>query len=248
MKINIKSSTGDKFTIDVESKSETISEFKGRLAELSSIPKDSQRLIFRGHVLKDNQTIQELIDKHKMEDGHTMHLVRGTVPSGNAASTGAAAATPGAPGASPNTAGTAQPGMGGMPNFSNGNMFSPENMMMPSGMTPEALGQLMDSPLMRSLTDNPELVRQMILSNPQLQQFREQNPEIAQLFNNPETFVSTALRSKPKPFTRSECSNARADLGLTLRSLVLLIETSLGDYAQSVNDERSSAPNRSSDG
>uniref|UniRef100_A0A7S0G0M6 Ubiquitin-like domain-containing protein n=1 Tax=Rhodosorus marinus TaxID=101924 RepID=A0A7S0G0M6_9RHOD len=213
MKINIKSSTGDKFTIDVESKSETISEFKGRLAELSSIPKDAQRLIFRGHVLKDNQTIQELIDNHKMEDGHTMHLVRGTMPSGNAGSTGAAATTPGAPGTTPNQAGTAQPGMGGMPDFSNGgNMFSPENMMMPNGMTPESLGQLMDSPLMRTLTDNPELVRQMILSNPQLQQFREQNPEIAQLFNNPETFVSTAIQLQP--LTLSKSSNARADLGL----------------------------------
>eukprot|EP00189_Rhodosorus_marinus_P011906 CAMPEP_0184740158 /NCGR_PEP_ID=MMETSP0315-20130426/3163_1 /TAXON_ID=101924 /ORGANISM="Rhodosorus marinus, Strain UTEX LB 2760" /LENGTH=509 /DNA_ID=CAMNT_0027209643 /DNA_START=114 /DNA_END=1643 /DNA_ORIENTATION=+ len=239
MKINIKSSTGDKFTIDVESKTETISEFKGRLAELSSIPKDAQRLIFRGHVLKDNQTIQELIDNHKMEDGHTMHLVRGTMPSGNADSTGAAATTPGAPGTTPNQAGTAQPGMGGMPDFSNGgNMFSPENMMMPNGMTPESLGQLMDSPLMRTLTDNPELVRQMILSNPQLQQFREQNPEIAQLFNNPETFRQ-ALETMRNPSMMSEVlrqtDRQMANIEMTpggfdaLRNLYQYVQTPLMD-------------------
>lgn len=212
MKINIKSSTGSKFVIYVEKNEETVAEFKGRLAELSGIAKESQRLIYRGHVLKDHQTIQELIDKQSLQDGHTMHLVRGTAPtaakppaSGGTASTGTNAGTRTTPGLS-----SAPPGIGGaLPTggqnpllnstINQGNGQNPllNAMMNPEGLAdlqqqldPNMMREIMDSPMMRNLMDNPELMRQMVLANPHIQQLREQNPQVAYLFNDPNTFVS----------------------------------------------------------
>lgn len=57
MKLNIKCSTGTSFSVEVE-ESDTIAHFKTVCAEKSNIPAEQQRLIFGGHVLKDERTIE----------------------------------------------------------------------------------------------------------------------------------------------------------------------------------------------
>ncbi|KAK4535062.1 hypothetical protein CDCA_CDCA03G1087 [Cyanidium caldarium] len=96
--LNVKSSTGGKFTVEVESLEENVSVLKQRLEKPSGFPADTMRLIYKGRVLKDDERMQELCDKHGLESGHTMHLVRGARPAAGAgASTGAATAPAGAP-------------------------------------------------------------------------------------------------------------------------------------------------------
>merc|ERR1712079_583852 len=49
----------------------------------------------------------------------------------------------------------------------------------------------MDSPLTQSLVSNPEIVRSMIESNPQMRQLMDRNPEIGHMLNNPDILRQT---------------------------------------------------------
>lgn len=55
--VTVKCSTGDKFTIEVDTKL-LVSEFKALLSDQAKIPAAQQRLIFSGHVLKDPHTLE----------------------------------------------------------------------------------------------------------------------------------------------------------------------------------------------
>lgn len=57
-------------------------ELKEACAEGSKLDPESQRLIFKGRILKDETTISE----YKIEDGLTVHLVKGKAASAAAAS------------------------------------------------------------------------------------------------------------------------------------------------------------------
>ncbi len=56
---------------------------------------------------------------------------------------------------------------------------------------PDMLRQLLDSPLTQSLMSNPEIVRSLVGSNPQMQQLIERNPEIGHMLNNPDILRQT---------------------------------------------------------
>merc|ERR1719211_497534 len=51
--------------------------------------------------------------------------------------------------------------------------------------------QIMGSPLTQSLMSNPEIVRGLIESNPQMRQLIERNPEIGHMLNNPNILRQT---------------------------------------------------------
>ena len=46
--------------------------------------------------------------------------------------------------------------------------------------------QVLDNPVTQSLMSNPDVIRQMLESNPQMQEVMDRNPEIRQMLNNPE--------------------------------------------------------------
>ena len=52
-----------------------VEELKERVAAVADVPPERQRLIFRGKVLRAEETL----DKYKVEDGHTLHLVARSV-------------------------------------------------------------------------------------------------------------------------------------------------------------------------
>lgn len=54
--VHIRHSNGNKFTVDVDLSS-TVLALKGLLVERSEIPADQQRLIYKGRVLKDDNTL-----------------------------------------------------------------------------------------------------------------------------------------------------------------------------------------------
>ena len=54
--INIRCSNGTKFTVRTSLDS-SISAFKAALAQNSDVPADQQRLIYKGRILKDDQTL-----------------------------------------------------------------------------------------------------------------------------------------------------------------------------------------------
>lgn len=191
--VNVKTSTGGKYALQVDSMEETIGAFKVRLAEASGIPSDMQRLIFRGHVLKDSQTFSDLKERHKLESGQTMHVVRAAstaqptsaTASQSTSSGGANPAQPAAP--QPQQSAAFGMGLGGLGGMGGdiGNMADMQRQLL---QNPEQMQAMMNSPIMESIMNNPELARSMMMANPQLRELIERNPEVGHIFNDPSTF------------------------------------------------------------
>ena len=55
--VNIRCSNGSKFSVLVNLES-SVGSFKSILAEQSEVPPDQQRLIYKGRILKDDQTLK----------------------------------------------------------------------------------------------------------------------------------------------------------------------------------------------
>ena len=176
----IKSSNADRTEVLAEP-TMTILEFKEKVAEKISIEPASQRLIYKGRVLKDECTLKF----YDVQDGQTIHLVKGGAS--NTTSTGA---TPAVPVAAPSSA-SANPmlgmgGFGGANPFGGGNMGAPNGMPgMPAGMTPEMMSQMMNNPMMDSIMSNPDMLRNLIVNNPQMQSMLDSNPQIRHVLNDP---------------------------------------------------------------
>ncbi|GAO51075.1 hypothetical protein SAICODRAFT_7230 [Saitoella complicata NRRL Y-17804] len=87
--INIKSSQDKKYSLTVPL-SLTVREFKDRVAAISEIEVERQRLIYSGRVLKDPDTLES----YKIADGNTVHLVKGAATSSTSNQPAAAAQVP----------------------------------------------------------------------------------------------------------------------------------------------------------
>lgn len=59
------------------------------------------------------------------------------------------------------------------------------------------ISEMVQSTFVQNVLDNPDLVRDLIMSNPQMQQLAEENPEISQILSNPHTIreILEACRS-----------------------------------------------------
>ncbi|CCE64529.1 hypothetical protein TPHA_0I00220 [Tetrapisispora phaffii CBS 4417] len=210
MSISVQIKSGqNKWDVAVEP-SNTILEFKEIISKASDIPAGNQRLIYSGKILKDAETVES----YKIQDGHSIHLVKSGDASANAAkSSTAAAATANA------AAGSAESAV--PTNITSGqtNGFNPladltsaryagYNLPMPSadmfgpdgGMTnmpnQDDMLSMLENPVFQSqmneMLSNPQMVEYMINSNPQLQalgpQAREmfQSPFFRQMLTNPD--------------------------------------------------------------
>ncbi|KAJ3256700.1 hypothetical protein HK103_005195 [Boothiomyces macroporosus] len=198
--IKIKCSNESAFSVSVDSEASTLqlkNEISKHFQNSSPTPPEQQRLIFAGKVLKD----EELLSVYKVQDGNTIHLVRGNAPKATAPPS---ATTPTAnPTTTPNpTTTTANP-----PNPMNmfGAPGSVPNFGMPSGMggMPGGIGgapnmeSMLSNPMfmqmMSQMMSNPQMLDMMIQSNPQLAatitpEMRQhmQSPQFQQMMSNPE--------------------------------------------------------------
>lgn len=68
------------------------------------------------------------------------------------------------------------------------------------------LSQIMENPLVQNMMSNPDLMRQMIMANPQMQQLMERNPEISHMLNNPELMRQVSQRATTRFKARSGAS------------------------------------------
>lgn len=68
----VKTSKDERYTLNLPLTT-PISEMKTKLAELSDVAVNRQRLIYSGRVMKDDDTLAF----YKVKNGHTVHLVKG---------------------------------------------------------------------------------------------------------------------------------------------------------------------------
>jgi len=93
-------------------------------------------------------------------------------------------------------------GVGGLPGLASMGMGSANFMELQHQMqetmknNPEMLKDVIDSPLTQNLMANPEIMKSLIMSNPQLTRLMDRNPELYDLMGNQEVLRQTMEISK----------------------------------------------------
>ncbi|PWN47069.1 hypothetical protein IE53DRAFT_390805 [Violaceomyces palustris] len=224
--LNVKGPSELKLSLTIAT-DQTVRQLKEKIEkERSDFGADSQRLIYSGKVLKD----EEQLSIYKVQSGHTIHMVRsaarsapttgnpataGTAPTTTSASSTNASAAQGVPSnfaagqnfnsdplSALNRADLAGPHMARLLNNSGG-MFGEmglnprdPNMMMGMMQSPEFMRH------MREMLARPEVVEQIIASNPQMQamapQVREmlRSEQFREFLTNPEALQRMAQMSQ----------------------------------------------------
>ncbi|XP_020216246.1 ubiquitin domain-containing protein DSK2b isoform X2 [Cajanus cajan] len=220
--INIRCSNGSKFSVQITLDS-TVASFKDIVARNCDIPADQQRLIYKGRILKDDQTLQS----YGLEADHTVHLVRGFAPSnttGGTNSSGANTTTTNTRGVGANEGGgglggpgfgaSLFPGLGGNGMGGSGlnGLFGAgfpdlEQMQQPFLSNPNLVRDIMNTPAMQNLINNPEIVRNLIMNNPQMQELMDRNPELAHILNDPSTLRQTLEATRNPEIMREMMRN-----------------------------------------
>uniref|UniRef100_A0A2P2LGC8 Plant ubiquilin n=1 Tax=Rhizophora mucronata TaxID=61149 RepID=A0A2P2LGC8_RHIMU len=220
--VNIRCSNGSKFSVQT-SLSSTVESFKSLLADKSDVPPDQQRLIYKGRILKGDQTLES----YGLEADHTVHLVRGFAPSSaNAASatnttaanpapnnTQAAVSNEGSLGGSV-VEGSLFPGLGlaGLGGSGGGGLFGaglPEFEQVQQQLTrnPNIMREIMNMPVVQNLMNNPEIMRNLIMNNPQMREIMDRNPELAHILNDPSTLRQTLEAARNPELMREMMRN-----------------------------------------
>ncbi|CAM9140758.1 unnamed protein product [Discosporangium mesarthrocarpum] len=197
--VNVRCSNGEKFSSQVDP-AKTVLEFKQSIAEKAAVTPELQRLIFKGRVMKDEQTLAS----YTVEADSTVHLVRSrqsATPAPPASGTPAAStpsttpATPfgtfpgvntgqgGAPGGAANNPFAAMMGAGGVPDVN--------RMQQQLLSNPDMMANIMNSPMMESMLNNPEMMRNLMFSNPHMRQVMQNNPQLAHVLNDPNVMRQT---------------------------------------------------------
>ncbi|KAK8607399.1 hypothetical protein V6N13_053136 [Hibiscus sabdariffa] len=202
--VNISCSSGSKFSVQVNLDS-TVLSFKALLARNCDIPADQQRLIYKGRILNDDQTLQS----YGLEADHTVHLVPRVAPTTNADGTigsggmntsqtdlravgsddGEALGVGGAglraslsPGIGFDNLGIST-GLDGLPDFEQVRRQLPRN--------PGIIEEIMNMPAVQNLMHDPEMTTNLITNNPRLAEIIYRNPELAHIINDTAALLRT---------------------------------------------------------
>ncbi|CAG8564236.1 8612_t:CDS:10 [Paraglomus brasilianum] len=78
------------------------------------------------------------------------------------------------------------------------NPFGANPFGLGSGLDPDIMRSVMNSPMLRHLLSNPEIVRSMVMQNPTMRQMIERNPEIGHIINDP-SFIRQTMDMARNP-------------------------------------------------
>ncbi|XP_073122187.1 ubiquitin domain-containing protein DSK2b-like [Henckelia pumila] len=219
--INIRCSNGTKFSVRTTLQS-TVGEFKALLAQNCDVPAEQQRLIYKGRILKDDQTLLT----YGLQADHTVHMVRGfassaapnsAAPAASGSTNSTTGVTPapssGSPGI-PDAGASLFPGLDlgtlggsgvsrlfgtGVPDF--------EQVQQQLTQNPNMMREMINSPAIQSLMNNPEIMRSLIMSNPQMREIIDRNPELAHILNDPGVLRQTLEAARNPELMREMMRN-----------------------------------------
>ncbi|CAA2978481.1 ubiquitin domain-containing DSK2a-like [Olea europaea subsp. europaea] len=220
--VNIRCSNGSKFSVRTRLES-TVQEFKAVLAQSCDVAAEQQRLIYKGRILKDEQTLVS----YGLQADHTVHMVRGSAPAASLPSNGPASA--GNDTSTPNvTLGVGSnggdmgaslgaslfPGLGlgavggtGASGLSGDGIPEFERVQQQLTQNPNMMREIMNMPAMQSLMNNPEIVRSLIMSNPQMRDIIDRNPELGHILNDPSILRQTLEAARNPELMREMMRN-----------------------------------------
>ncbi|GAB4838651.1 hypothetical protein Ancab_028195 [Ancistrocladus abbreviatus] len=171
--VNIRCSNGSKFSVQTGLGS-TVGAFKVLVAQNCDVPADQQRLIYKGRILKDDQTLES----YGLQADHTVHMVCGFTPSASTATTSTVnAGTPNTTSAAARNA--ASNDGGGLGNAGLGASLFP-------GLGLGRLGGSGGSGLFGAGFPEFEQVQQQLTQNPNMMREIMNMPAIQSLMNNPD--------------------------------------------------------------
>ncbi|GET03330.1 ubiquitin domain-containing protein DSK2b-like isoform X1 [Rhizophagus clarus] len=230
--INVKfrPSNGDGFDYSFDPGQLTVRQLKEELVLHTTIPADNMRLVYSGRVLKD----EDMVDLYGVKEGHTIHVVRGAA---NRAS---------------EQASNVIPTSSGQRNINSATANSPFGMNPFGNFDQDLMRSMMNSPMIRHLLSNPEIVRTMVMQNPTMRQMIERNPEIGHIINDP-SFIRQTMDMARNPELMREMmrNNDRALANLEtipggfnhLRRMYHTLQEPLESAGRN-NDQSSEAANR----
>ena len=96
----VKAANENKYSVSLPPTA-TIAELKEKLAQMSDVSAERQRLIYSGRVMKNEETLEF----YKVKSGNTVHMVKGAVSNTNAAGGNAGGGSAAASGSNPAVAG-----------------------------------------------------------------------------------------------------------------------------------------------
>ncbi|XWS40286.1 hypothetical protein CRYUN_Cryun18bG0127500 [Craigia yunnanensis] len=216
--VNIRCSNGTKFTVRTSLES-NVGSFKAVLAQNCDIPADQQRLIYKGRILKDDQTLQS----YGLQADHTVHMVRGFAPSSSTPPPTATtnvetpSTTPGVTRGVGSNEGAGLgaslfPGLNPLGDSGGLGLFGaelPEFEQVQQQLTqnPNMMREIMNTPAIQSLMNNPELMRSLIMSNPQMHEIIDRNPELGHILNDPSILQQTLEAARNPELMREMMRN-----------------------------------------
>ncbi|KAL7743236.1 hypothetical protein ACLKA6_016180 [Drosophila palustris] len=174
----------DKKTVEVDEDS-GIKDFKILVAQKFEAEPEQLVLIFAGKIMKDTDTLK----MHNIKDNLPVHLVIKAPTRTNETPARAPADVRQTPFGLNQFGGLA--GMEALGAGSNTFMDLQARMQNELLNNGDMLRSLMDNPLVQQMMNNPETMRQLITSNPQMQDLMQRNPEISHMLNNPDLLRQT---------------------------------------------------------
>ncbi|CAN8271292.1 unnamed protein product [Cochlearia groenlandica] len=214
--VNVRCSNGSKFTV-ATSLDSTVEVFKALVAEKSDLPANQQRLIYKGRILKDDQSLHS----YGLQGDHTVHMVRGFASSSSPSSGNQTTSPPSVTqGVVSNDSSNLGGGIGFNPLGSGGGGGNPmsglfgaaglqdiEQAQQQLAQNPNMVRDMMNTPAIQNMMNNPEFMRSMIMNNPQMRELVDRNPELGHVLNDPSILRQTLEAARNPELMREMMRN-----------------------------------------
>ena len=152
-----------------------------------------------------------------MQADHTVHMVRGSAPASSPPPSAPATTQATAPGVTRGVGSndSSIPGLGFNP-LGGGNAMSGlfgaglpdlEQAQQQLAQNPNMIRDMMNQPAIQSLMNNPEFMRSMIMSNPQMRDLVDRNPELGHVLNDPSILRQTLEAARNPELMREMMRN-----------------------------------------
>ncbi|XP_051183458.1 ubiquitin domain-containing protein DSK2a [Lolium perenne] len=208
--LHIRGTSGNKFAVRADLGA-TVGAFKAVVAESCDVPAPQQRLIYKGRILKDDQTLAS----YGVETDHTIHMVRGAAPPATSPAPAAAnhgtsttANTPpaGFGGLLQGLGTTGSAGSGGL-GLAGSGLPGLEQMQQQLTQDPNLMRDILNMPAMQNLINSPDLIRDLIMNNPQMRELVDRNPDLAHVLNDPSILRQTVEAARNPELMREMMRN-----------------------------------------